>query len=228
MNIAVLTAPDFMSAASLSTTPDQGIIGLIWRFALNFIVVMILTRWLYYSSTKRKDFLFTYIMVSSIVFLLCYMLESVTLQLGFALGLFAIFGILRYRTDTIPIKEMTYLFIIIGTSVINSLTTGNKDIGTVVTANLLIIMITIALEKIWLLKHESSKLVLYEKIDLIAPEHREELIDDLQKRTGIKKINRIEIGKVNLLRDTCEIKVFYDVENPESGMTFNAGNDNDE
>ncbi len=228
MNITDLTTSDLLMTSGLSTAFQQGFISLFSRFVLNFIVVMILARWLYYTSAKRKDFLFTYIMVSSIVFLLCYMLESVTLQLGFALGLFAIFGILRYRTDTIPIKEMTYLFVIIGISVINSLTAGNKDIGTVITANMLIIIITIALEKIWLLKNESSKLVLYEKINLIAPEHRKELIDDLQKRTGIKKINRIEIGKVNLLRDTCEITVFYDVLNPESGQAFDTFNSNDD
>ena len=92
---------------------------LLIRFAFNLFVILIGVRWLYYPMAKRKDYLFTYILISAVVFLLCFLLENVKLQLGFALGLFAIFGIIRYRTDAIPIKEMTYLFLVIGISVIN-------------------------------------------------------------------------------------------------------------
>ncbi len=182
---------------------------LLFRFALNLAVIIVLVRWLYYSKTKRKDYLFTYILISSIVFLLCYLLENVSLQIGFALGLFAIFGIIRYRTNAMPIKEMTYLFLIIGISVINALTSTDTSLTDLLFTNLIIILITFGLEKVWLLKHESSKLVIYEKINLIKAGNQDELIKDLQERTGIPKINRIEVGKINFLRDICEITIFY-------------------
>jgi len=204
----------------------MSILDLLWRFALNMTVVMLLARWLYYSTTRRKDFLFTFIMVAATVFLLCYLLESVTLQLGFALGLFAIFGILRYRTDTMPIKEMTYLFVIIGISVINSLSNSKTGIVAVLFTNIAVILITIGLEKIWLLRHESFRIVLYDKIKMIRPESYNDLIKDLQLRTGVSKIERIEIGKVDLLRDVCEIKIFYYVRNPESVTNNGADDDN--
>jgi hypothetical protein len=179
------------------------------RFVLNLVVILILVRWFYFSTTRRKDFLFTYILISSIVFLLCFLLQNVMLQIGFALGLFAIFGIIRYRTQSIPIKEMTYLFLIIGISVINALA-NTASISEIVLTNLIIIFITYGLEKKWLLRHESSKSIIYEKIDLIKPEHHKELIDDLQLRTGISKISRIEIGEVDFLKDVCHIMIFFE------------------
>lgn len=209
-------------------TGMEALLGLLWHFVLNLAVVMLLARWLYYSNTRRKDFLFTFIMVSTIVFLLCYMLDSVTLQLGFALGLFAIFGILRYRTDTIPIKEMTYLFVIIGISVINALAKSDSSIIAVVFTNVAVILVTLSMEKIWLLSHESSKIVIYDKVKMIRPESYNELIKDLETRTGVTKISRIEIGKVDLLRDICEIKIFYYVTNPESAENDKPGTENDD
>ena len=179
------------------------------RFALNLIVILILVRWFYFSTTRRKDFLFTYILISSIVFLLCFLLENVMLQIGFALGLFAIFGIIRYRTNTIPIKEMTYLFLIIGISVINALA-NTASISEIVFTNLILIIITYGLEKKWLLKHESSKSIIYEKINFILPEYHKELLEDLQKRTGIRKISRVEIGEVDFLKDVCRLIIFFE------------------
>lgn len=179
------------------------------RFALNLMVILILSRWFYFSTTRRKDFLFTYILISSIVFLLCFLLENVILQIGFALGLFAIFGIIRYRTHAIPIKEMTYLFLVIGISVINALA-STASISEIIFTNLILIFITYGLEKRWLLRHESSKSIIYEKINLIKPEHHKELIEDLQNRTGIASISRIEIGEVDFLRDVCRIIIFFE------------------
>jgi hypothetical protein len=185
------------------------LLELIGRFALNLLVILILVRWFYFSTSRRKDFLFTYILISSIVFLLCFLLENVMLQIGFALGLFAIFGIIRYRTHAIPIKEMTYLFLIIGISVINALA-NTASISEIVFTNLVLIIITYGLEKKWLLKHESSKSIIYEKINLILPEHHQELIEDLQRRTGIAKISRAEIGEVDFLKDVCRIIIFFE------------------
>ncbi len=186
----------------------ESIYDLAIRFMLNLFMTFLLARVLYYSISKRKDYLFTYFLISSIVFLLCFMLGSVKLQLGFALGLFAIFGILRYRTGTIPIKEMTYLFIIIGVSVINSLFNKKVSWGEVVFTNLSILLITFLLEKVWLLKHESSRVVLFEKIELIKPENYQLLLDDLRIRTGLN-IHRAEVGKIDFLRDVAQIRIYF-------------------
>jgi len=147
-------------------------------------------------------------MFSTVIFLLCFLLESVKIELGFALGLFAIFGIIRYRTTTIPIKEMTYLFVIIGVSVINALANKKISYGELLFTNLAIVAIVWGFERIWLLKHESTKMILYEKIDLIKPENYSLLLKDLNERTGLD-INRIEVGKINFMRDTAEIKIYY-------------------
>ena len=181
---------------------------LLVRFLFNFLIIFIGVRWLYYPKAKRKDYLFTYILISAVVFLLCFLLENVKLQLGFALGLFAIFGIIRYRTDAIPIKEMTYLFLVIGISVINALANKKVSYAELLFTNFVLLLVAFLLEHVFLLKHESTKTVLYEKIDLIKKNRRDELIQDLEERTGLK-INRIEIGRINFLRDTVRIKVYY-------------------
>ena len=191
MNILNLLDPDKIDLGGIELIDFPSFLELLLRFTLNMTVILILVRCLYYSTTKRKDYLFTYILISTLIFLLCYLLASVKLQIGFALGLFAIFGIIRYRTSSIPIKEMTYLFLIIGVSIINSLADTKTSVAEVLFTNFVIILITFGLEKIWLLKHELSKTIIYEKIDLIKPEDHRQLIADLEKRTGINKINRV-------------------------------------
>lgn len=198
---------DFLGM-DLINVPD--FTSLIVRFLLNIGVILVLVRLLYYSVTRRKDYLMTYLLISSVVFLLCFLLENVKLEIGFALGLFAVFGIIRYRTDTIPIREMTYLFIVIGISIINSLANKKISIAELLFTNLIIVLITLGYEKIWLLKHESAKLIIYEKIDLIVPEKYNELLEDLKKRTGIKNIKRVEIGRIDFLRDTCRLTIYYE------------------
>ena len=187
----------------------QAMPELIMRFGINLVSVLLLVRWLYYSSTRRKDYLFTYIIISSVVFLLCYLLESVSLQIGFALGLFAIFGIIRYRTNPMPIREMTYLFLVIGISVINALT-AVTGIAEILFANVALFLIVLGLEKVWLLRHISSKSIVYEKINLITPGKREEMLADLRERTGIEDIRKVEIGPINFLKDTCRIIIYYE------------------
>jgi hypothetical protein len=140
---------------------------------------------------------------------LCRLLIGVELDLAFALGLFAIFGIIRYRTDAIPIREMTYLFLVISLAVINALTTGDDTWGVLVLANGTVWAITWVLERLWKLRHLATKIVIYDRVDLIHAGRREELIADLSQRTGVE-IEKIEIGKVDLLRDTAVIKVFFD------------------
>ncbi|HAM11070.1 MAG: hypothetical protein A2X05_01050 [Bacteroidetes bacterium GWE2_41_25] len=196
---------------SIKLVDLTNLLELVIRFSLNLIVILILVRWLYFSTTRRKDYLFTYILISSIVFLLCFHLENVILQIGFALGLFAIFGIIRYRTDAIPIKEMTYLFLTIGISVINALTSNSTSILEILFTNIIIIALTYGLEKRWLLKHESSKNITYERIELIKPDNYNELIADLQIRTGISKIDRIEIKEIDFQRNNCHLRIFYEI-----------------
>ena len=183
-------------------------IELLVRSAFNFLIVGYIVRYLYYPVTKNKDYLFTYLLISVTVFFLCFLLENVKLELGFALGLFAIFGIIRYRTDAIPIKEMTYLFIVIGISVMNALVNKKISHAEVLFTNMMFIAITYGLEKIWLLKHESRKNITFEKIELILPERKEELLADLKERTGLN-ITRVEIRNVDFLRDTANLRIFY-------------------
>ncbi len=180
----------------------------------NLSIITIIVRYIYYPVTKNKDYLFTYFLISLTVFLLCVLLDSVKLQLGFALGLFAIFGIIRYRTDPIAIKEMTYLFLVIGISVINALSNKKISHTELIFANLLIVFLTFGMERIWLLRHEVRKNILYEKIELIVPEKREELISDLKERTGLN-ISRIEIRRIDFLKDIANIRIFYYEDNTE-------------
>ena len=181
---------------------------LIIKGIFNLGIVVLIVRYIYYPVTKNKDYLFTYLLISLTVFLLCFLLDNVKLQLGFALGLFAIFGIIRYRTDPIPIKEMTYLFLVIGISVVNALANKKISYAELVFANLLIVFITYGMERLWLLKHESRKNIIYEKIELIKPENEEALLADLKERTGIDII-RFEIRRIDFLRDIANIRIFY-------------------
>lgn len=187
---------------------ESDILNLLVRFVFNFLMVLIIVRYIYYRHAKRKDYLFTFFLINLIVFLLCVLLSDVELKLGFAFGLFALFGILRYRTMQIPIKEMTYLFVVIGISVINSISDEHLTYGQILFSNFAIILILYFLEYKFLLSHESSKTVTYEKIDLIHEQKRNELIKDLKERTGIN-IHRIEIHSFNFLRDTAKITIFY-------------------
>jgi hypothetical protein len=228
MNIINLQEPDKINLAGIEIIDLPSFLELIGRFALNIAVILLLVRWLYYSTTKRKDYLFTYILISSLIFLLCYLLASVKLQLGFALGLFAIFGIIRYRTSSIPIKEMTYLFLIIGVSIINALADTKTSVAEVLFTNVSIIVITFCMEKIWLQKHELSRTIIFEKINLIKPENYQELLIDLQERTGIKKINRVEIGKIDFLKDTCTLHIFFEVTADQIITSEQVDNDKDD
>ncbi|MBX7095231.1 MAG: DUF4956 domain-containing protein [Flavobacteriales bacterium] len=187
---------------------DDDIWKMIFRFSINLIVMVVLIRMIYYPTTKRKDYLFTYMMIGFISFFICIALKNKDIDTGMALGLFAIFSIIRYRTDAIPIKEMTYLFIVIGISVTNALTGKDSSLIGLLFINVSLLFLAYGFEKIWLLKHESTRIVLYEKIENIKPENRAALIQDLENRTGIK-INRVSIGKIDFLRDVAQIFVHY-------------------
>jgi hypothetical protein len=135
------------------------------------------------------------------------LLSSAKISIGFAFGVFAIFSILRYRTTTVPIKEMTYMFISLSVAIINSLTAGSISFAELLFPNIALISFAFVLEKTWV-KNEYKREVLYEKIDLIKPENYDQLIEDLRERTGLK-IHRAEVGKIDFLRDVAQIKIFY-------------------
>jgi hypothetical protein len=181
---------------------------LVLRLLINLVFLTIIIRFLYYSRTKRKDYLFTYYLIGTITFFLCFGLKKLDIDTGMGLGLFAIFGIIRYRTDAIEIKEMTYLFLIIGVSVVNALASNQVSISEVAVINLTVIAMTFVLENLWLMKHETRKTINYERIDLITPDKHQEMKADLEKRTGLI-INRVEVGKIDFLNDTAQVRIFY-------------------
>lgn len=182
---------------------------LLARFGFNLVATSLLVL-LYSRISRRKEFYFSYFAISIAIFLLVFLLENIKLELGFALGLFAIFGIIRYRTDTIPPKEMTYLFVIIAVSVINALSKSYIGFIELVLVNLLLIGALWALEKVLMLRQEDSLLVIYEHIENLHKDKEEELIKDLELRTGIT-IKRYKIDKIDFLRDVAQIIVFFDV-----------------
>ncbi len=181
---------------------------LIVRFSLNTLLIFLTVHFMYGRNSKRKDFYFSFIAIGVIVFLLCFLLNSVKLELGFALGLFAIFGIIRYRTDAIPIKEMTYLFIVIGISVLNALSNNKVSYAELIFTNSAILFGLWLLEKRLMLKQESSIRVLYENIENINTLKHDQLLKDLKARTGIN-ISRFEIEKIDFLRDVAELNLYY-------------------
>lgn len=181
---------------------------LMFRFIVNTALILFIVHYIYAKNSNRKDFYFSFISVSVVIFFLCYLLNSVKLELGFALGLFAIFGIIRYRTDAIPIKEMTYLFIVIGVSVINALTNKKVSYVELFFTNTAIAFGLWLLESRLRLKQEDTVTMVYEKIGNIHTLEKAELIKDLNERTGLK-VNKYEIQKIDFLRDVAEITLYY-------------------
>lgn len=178
------------------------------HFAANLLSCWIIVRLIYQSKAKRRDFVFTFTMVSASVFLLCRMLSGVELDLAFALGLFAIFGIIRYRTNPVPIREMTYLFLVIAMAVMNALAPMAMGVVDVAIGNAFLWVIAFVLERWLFVEHLVTKRVVYDRIELLQEGRRAELKEDLSERIG-EKVERMEIGNVDLLRETAVIKVSY-------------------
>tara|TARA_B100001115_G_scaffold173653_1_gene157964 strand:+ start:155 stop:757 length:603 start_codon:yes stop_codon:yes gene_type:complete len=198
-----------MEFLGIDLIDQKDFLKLIIRASFNLLIIGGIVLGLYYPSNKNKNYVFTYLLIAVVVFFLCFLLENVKLELSFALGLFAIFGIIRYRTETIPIKEMTYLFVVVGLSVINALANKKISYSELLFANFAVVGLSYFFEKVWLIKNTlKSKVVLYEKIEMIKAEKRTELVNDLEKRTGLK-IENLEVENIDLLRDTAKIRVFY-------------------
>lgn len=181
---------------------------LLIAFIVNLLAIMIVVHWLYYPKCKRGEFFFTYILIAISTFMLIYVLGDVKLKAGIALGLFAIFSIIRYRTEQVAIREMTYLFIIIALSAINGLTVSELSYGEVIIINLLFILSIWICESKLLISHYSYKVIKYDNVSLITPDKRSELIADLEKRTGLK-IEKVEVGAIDFLKDAAIVKMYY-------------------
>lgn len=186
----------------------KDLVKLLFKFSIDLLFLFIIVRVIYYRIKEEKDYVFTFFMFNILTFFICFLLRKVPMEMGFALGLFAVFGILRYRTEAIPIRQMTYLFIVIGLSMINSL--ANKSISwlEILLANAIITIITYLIDRVWFSTIELTKTILYEKIELIKPENEQELIEDLKQRTGLQ-IVAVKVDKVDFLRDTAQIKIYY-------------------
>lgn len=180
-------------------------IDLATRFGIDLIGVIILVRSIYFTSKKEREFVFTFYLFNIIIFFVAYLMMSAEISMGFAFGLFAIFGILRYRTDTIPIKEMTYLLATIAMALVNTI--GDLNF-VVIFINISILASTWVMEKLWFGDHMESKVILYEDIALTHEGKKAELIDDLRGRTGLD-ISRVYIKSLNYLNDSAEIKIYY-------------------
>lgn len=206
----ILSLGDQLNLLGINLVNTEDFSALVIRFFLNTFLIFLVVQYMYAKNSRRKDFYFSYLAIGVIVFFISTLLNNVKLELGFALGLFAIFGIIRYRTDAIPIKEMTYLFVIIGISLINALSSKELSLAEILFTNAAIIIGLWFLENRLMLKQEQSIKLIYEKIENIHAKSEEILLADLRERTGIN-IKRIEIKKIDFLKDVAEIILYYNV-----------------
>lgn len=181
---------------------------LLFRLFINVLTVGIIVHAFYYPKAKRRDYYFTFSIIGVSIFLLIYLMGGVKLKVGFALGLFAIFGIIKYRTEQVPIREMTYMFVIIAVAAINGLATGISYFELIGTNLIFIVALAICENTKWM-KHVPSKLIKYDNVKLIAHGKEDELKADLEKRLGLKII-RVEVGNVDFLKDSAIIKIYYE------------------
>ena len=203
----------------LTLLDPQHFISLVMRFVINLVVVTIIARRYYYPRSRRRDYMFIFILMSLSIFLLVSLMEGDGMNLGAAMGLFAIFGIMRFRTEAVPIREMTYLFMLIAVSVVNALSRAEYHpkadywdgfgLVTIIFVNLVFVAMAWIFESGKLVSSSCSKYILYDNVALVAPEKRKELKADLEARTGLK-IQRIEVGTIDFLKDSCMIRIFYD------------------
>jgi hypothetical protein len=192
-------------------------LNFILHFGFNLLVVVLLVRFIYYPATHNKRYVFTFLAFNTVIYFVLSFLASIEIGLGVGFGLFAIFSILRYRTDPIPVREMTYLFITSAMPVMNSAGRYGSVWPQLITANLALMLIMLVLERGWGFRYETSRRIVYEKIELTRPDRRAELLADLELRAGVKN-KRIALGKQDFLHDTAILKVYYDDTNQEGWL----------
>lgn len=213
---------DFLAVLSSDTCR---ILDLILRLIINTFFIILIARGFYFPKARRKDFFFTYVLVGFCIFMLIHLMGDAKIKTGIAMGLFAIFCIMRYRTESVPIREMTYLFLIISLAAINGLAWAADispkhpefagplmtSMGELILTDLIFVIGVWIAEAGKFVKSLSSKYVKYDKIDLIKPDRREELIADLKERTGLD-ITNVSIGSIDFLKDMALIKIYYNTD----------------
>lgn len=176
---------------------------------INLVIALLIVRFIYYPVKQNKNYVFTFLAFNTVIYFVLELFSRSELSIGVGFGLFAIFSVLRYRTDEMPIREMTYLFIIIALPMINSILMGDGDWTQLLGANAMMIGLLYVLEKEWGFHFETSKKLIYERIELITPGNRPQLLADLRQRTGLP-IKRVEVGKIDFLRDVADVRIYYD------------------
>lgn len=206
----------------------SGLMSLDFTLMLVRFVICLLVNWLivdklYYKKSKRRDFYFTFIIIGVaiffIVFFMIFVLEDMKGKtgIGVGIGMFGIFSIMRYRTDAMPVREMTYLFVVLCLSVVNALASTMPLVELLIT-NLIIIIVVWFFEH--LLKVVPCKLIQYDRLDLVKPDRREDLIEDIRERTGLDVIT-VEVGGIDMLRDMAVVKVYYRSQNRDVSNSVN-------
>ncbi|WP_051364367.1 DUF4956 domain-containing protein [Flavobacterium limnosediminis] len=178
------------------------------RSLIDFIAVLVLVGLIYYPKHRNKDFIFTFILFNIVNFMICILLGAAKIKIGFAFGLFAMFSIIRYRTIAISIKDMSYFFVCVALGMLNSLATINSGFYILIICNLVVLLLTFFLERLDFLKNENAKEIVYDKVEWIKPEYKEQLLLDLNDRTGLN-IHRVEIVSIDYLKDTALLKAYY-------------------
>jgi uncharacterized membrane protein len=181
------------------------------RFLVTLTVLTIIIRFIYSPHTRRKRNEFSFYLMGIMIFMVCILLQHVEIQLGVALGLFAVFAIMRFRSENLRLREMSYFFTVIGVSVINAMATFYNPVRGTILINLVIILSIFILEKIYWKKPKKSfdrAVLLYDKLELLEKERYSELIADISLRTR-KKIEKVEIRKIDLLKNTVELDIFF-------------------
>ncbi len=198
---------------------------------VNLIFSLIVVRGIYYPHRRTQDYVFTFMAFSVVVYLIMGLFTSVELSIGAGFGLFALFSVLRYRTDTVPIREMTYLFVIIALPILNSILFGSGQYVNLVLSNLMVILVLWVLENKWGFRYEQRKLVRYERIDLVRADRRDELITDLRNRTGLP-VTMVEVVEMDYLKDSADLMISYDEDAPfvpkESSEALTIQNSSDQ
>ena len=186
--------------------------NVILRFSFNLLVAFVIIKLIYHRDYKGNDFVFTYFMFNTLIFFFAYILGNLDINMAFGFGLFAVFAILRYRTDPIPIKEMTYLFIVITIGVINALSANQVVFTELLFANLSIVLLTFILERHWVNNLPdnglSIKTIVYNDMEMIKPENHQALINDIAQKTGLSVIS-IKVGRINFTENHANIKLYY-------------------
>lgn len=195
-----------------SLSISEPFVAMLIRLFVCIVVNLVIVDRLYYKKSRRRDFYFTFMLISLaiffLVFFMIFVLEDMKAKtsIGIGIGLFGIFSIMRYRTDAMPVREMTYLFVIISLSVVNAIA-ASVSMAELLVTNLIVVA------AIWLCEHrlklEPSKLVQYDRLELIKPDRREDLKADLEMRLGLK-VRKVEVGAIDMLRDMAVLRVYYD------------------